>query len=84
MLLVAVKFGRMSKKQRERVEDEANFHKRQLSQVSTVNACHDDTQKSLSPTNNNHLNRYHTALCVSVCVSVSLSVCLCVCVCVCQ
>ena len=26
--LVAVKFGRMSKKQREKVEDEANFHKR--------------------------------------------------------
>ncbi len=28
MYIAAVKFGRMSKKQRERVEDEANFHKR--------------------------------------------------------
>jgi len=64
--VTAVKFGRMSKKQRERVEDEANFHKRRLSEVTPVSVCHDDVDKPGSPTNNNisgadtsdRLNRY--------------------------
>lgn len=62
MLFLAVKFGRMSKKQRERVEDEANFHKRRLSQLmdGSVPAAYDE--KSTSPTNNNNegelLQRY--------------------------
>ena len=54
VLTVAVKFGRMSKKQRERVEDEANFHKQRLGQVSTSGVCYDDNNdKLISPTNNN-------------------------------
>lgn len=66
MSLTAVKFGRMSKKQRERVEDEANFHKRRLTEM-TGSVHYDDMDKPLSPTNNNiassadtgnHVNRY--------------------------
>jgi len=55
----AVKFGRMSKKQREKVEDEANYHKRRLSRLS------DDLPTSPyhgavgSPTNNNNNNTQH-------------------------
>jgi nuclear receptor subfamily 1 group F protein 4 len=30
LMLIAVKFGRMSKKQREKVEDEVRFHRAQL------------------------------------------------------
>jgi len=56
VLFVAVKFGRMSKKQRERVEDEANFHKRRQNEMSTSNVCYVDAdadRSPLSPSNNN-------------------------------
>jgi len=64
-LLTAVKFGRMSKKQREHVENEANFHKHRLSQMTGSSVGYDDVEKPNSPTsrnNNNghgdHLNRW--------------------------
>ncbi len=50
-LLLAVKFGRMSKKQRERVEDEANFHKSRLS--VSIDGSPVQFNSSPSPTNNN-------------------------------
>jgi len=65
----AVKFGRMSKKQRERVEDEANFHKRRLNDMTTttmMSGTSEDADQPLRLTNNNnnghadnnqHLNR---------------------------
>ena len=54
MLSAAVKFGRMSKKQRERVENEANFHKRRLSQQSPGNGCYDNVDKQVRTSDNNN------------------------------
>jgi hypothetical protein len=54
---VAVKFGRMSKKQRERVEDEANFHKQQMNMLMDGSMPPPPVyngDKSPSPTNNNN------------------------------
>ena len=54
-MTAAVKFGRMSKKQRERVEDEANYHKRRLSQLmdgSLPIPFSDDKLPSLTNNNN--------------------------------
>ena len=45
----AVKFGRMSKKQREKVEDEANFHKR-----NRLNGMGDGLYTNGTPTTNNN------------------------------
>ncbi|OAF66556.1 hypothetical protein A3Q56_05704 [Intoshia linei] len=50
----AVKFGRMSKKQRERVEDEANYHKRRLIGALGHNEMDEDLK---NPTNMQ--NRYN-------------------------
>ena len=52
LAVVAVKFGRMSKKQREKVEDEANYHKQRLNGLSPDNSF-TYSNGSLSPTNNN-------------------------------
>ena len=64
----AVKFGRMSKKQRERVEDEANFHKQRqrLSEITPTTASggsasihrHDDISSSTNNISSDHLNGY--------------------------
>jgi nuclear receptor subfamily 1 group F protein 4 len=45
----AVKFGRMSKKQRERVEDEANFHKRNRLNGFPENLSFDNTNNNQYP-----------------------------------
>lgn len=57
-LLLAVKFGRMSKKQREKVEDEAKYHKSRMSGLSedgssprSTSICANDTS-----TNNNNMD----------------------------
>ncbi|ELU11015.1 hypothetical protein CAPTEDRAFT_176212 [Capitella teleta] len=47
----AVKFGRMSKKQRERVEDEANYHKQRLTGYPAMSP---PLYEQTSPTNNNN------------------------------
>jgi len=57
--LLAVKFGRMSKKQREKVEDEAKYHKSRMSGLSSedgesprsTSICAND-----SSTNNNNMD----------------------------
>ena len=55
MMFTAVKFGRMSKKQRERVEDEANFHKQRLGLIpDTPSLTLDSGKSSPSPGNNNN------------------------------
>ena len=51
--VVAVKFGRMSKKQRERVEDEANYHKRRVSLNGFDGEENSPGYEGGSPTNNN-------------------------------
>ena len=54
-IFAAVKFGRMSKKQREKVEDEANFHKQRLNGFGMVDGFPSLLDPNeLSPTNNNN------------------------------
>jgi len=63
VVFTAVKFGRMSKKQRERVEDEAKFHKQQLQlqqlsgEIPAAGHVNDTDESSVRGGSSNNNNR---------------------------